>query len=334
MAPTLDDLWLQPFEDLGPLRDERGQIIYGSDPEIEFADGRVHLFHTFGPVPGRPRGPATFYRTRLWDGGELVEPKSLLRDWSDAEIVIEPRWEHEERGVETISIDWWPQAARWFGHVTAYKARKRESRLVPISAKKLSGPWTRHDEHSIWPQMEWEQGQFADQGICYSHAYAALIVAYAAKSEPPDTRWRVGMMASVDGVHWNRPLEPFAVPPKSFEDERGINAHSQVAIVEDPRYPGILRCVTTESGRVSVEHKGLIEWIWMEGRWHKGPRFLIRPVDMKEPLDGRGHVGAPSLWYDHDAKRWMAVVTAFYKPPDGVGKIRNHVRLITQKAPS
>lgn len=303
---NLNDLWMRPFEDLGPCRDEDGHLVRGSDPELLREDGQWYLFHTFGPaVPGAPGG--------TYPGIYCNRGKDLQSGYSRPRLIFRPTGGHASAGVETFSADYVPAMSGWIGMCHVYAAGKTDSRLRAIYTRTLAELFEAHDpidlepdHHGLPAQYDWEAQRVSEAGVCWSRSFNALAVTYSGMSEPPAQRWSTAMMASPDGgLHWHKPMTPFAVPPRTFEEGQGINAYSHSTLAEDPRHPRVLHCITTASGNVSADQKGLVQWVFHEGLWHRAPHLLVNSADL-----GVNHVGGPSLRWDVEGERWMMAAHA------------------------
>lgn len=330
----LDKLWMRPLVDKGVMRNEVGHVIRGADPEIKFEDGEWHLFHTWGPTnPLLPGGRSP--------GIYLATSSDRQRGFTRSVKIMEPDHEIGEEGYETFSCDWISPASHWYGLIMKYALHREDTRLVPVIAESLKGPWTILDEHAIRPQFDFEMKQISEPGIIWSEAFddfGMLISVWAGESPVPATRWSTSWMTSVDfGQNWYRTAVPFARPPNTNQDGSGINAYSQSALIEDPRYPGVLHCLTSESGKVGLDRKGITQWVCrphIDGlTWHKNPNLLIKPLDISDfEDDGWGHIGAPSLQFDYDTgKFWMAATAHDNKKgADGRPRVRSHLRILEE----
>lgn len=317
----LAELWMRKFEDQGPLLDVRGNQIRGSDPELLQGDnGRYYRFGTFGPThPAAPGGSSPGIYVNVSDdlrtGYTRSERTNLVPDRSRG-----------ERGIETFCATWLDSAGLYYGLITVYEERGRNDRIVPVVSRpsQFPGVWSRLDEDAVWPRYEWEQGRFGENGIVALRRQL-LVSSYSGKSAEPRTQWSTGWMASLDGRRWDRQPWPFARPPHYFEDGKGINSHSHSTIAEDPEHDDYIHVITTESGNVGPDKKGLVQWLFdpTDLRWHKREGFLVQPSDVAQ----MSHIGGPSL-FRHDG-RWAMVIHADARDRG----IKRHSRLLVEKKP-
>lgn len=316
----LEDLWMREFEDQGPILTEGGTLVRGSDPEIQYENGRWVHFNTFGPTD-----PALSYSPGIY----VTTSPDLLTGWKRPRVIHNPVAHRSEltgrdlHAFETFSTAFVPAAGRWVAMMTAMGPGHQNPVIVPAVASELTGDWKLAWDYTIEPEHNWERKRFGESGICWSDSFGVLCMTYGGRSYPPLEQWATGFMASPDaGQSWIRQPEPFAKPDGYFHETGVINAMSHSTCAEDPRHSYVLHCITTHSGSVGLDQKGLIQWVFFEGAWHRRPGFLAQPA-----LMDMTHIGGPSLLWDGTERRWVLAIHADARERG----IRRHTRVLKEK---
>lgn len=293
-----------------------GRLVRGSDPEWKRLGDRYVGHHTWGPTdPTRPGGSSPGIYQRESESGPV-------RPFSRAELVIAPDHDAGEAGVETFTCEWHPRGY-WIGCAHVYgpgpRGVRNTDRLRFYFARDLLGSWAPIEVHGkpleLWPEFPWEN-MVSEPALAWFDAFGVMVLTYSNRTAAPRTQWQTSYAVSADLIHWHRAPFPFAVPPQVFEDRQGINAysHSEVTDIGDE-----LLCITTESGSVSPDKKGLSRWRWDRGFWALEESLFLTAAD-----EEMTHVGGPSVFYAHDG-----MLLAIHADRDrGPDPIRRHVRIL------
>lgn len=274
------------MQDLGPVRDIDGRVVRGSDPEFKRESDRFILHHTWGPTdPSRPGGSSPGIYRR-------ISEKGPLEGLSRPELILAPDHDEGEAGVETFTCEYHPRGV-WIACAGLYTPNKTRRWFRFYWSKDLLGKWEPYLD--LHPELGWEQHHVAECALTYSEHYRCMVMTYSAKSDPPNVRWSTGWMFSVDLLHWSRALHPFAVPPGVFGEPGKINSYSHSESYDDEEQPEVICCITTESGDVNTERKGLTGWVFENGIWKKDAELFVTA----KQVDNMTHIGGPSVFQGH-----------------------------------